>query len=168
MWLEQLGRLDKLFIKRFLFVPIRLCEEPPILTEWVSDNGGIMVRKFKYKNKNYAHFDKKIPVCDAKNYVKNPEKVAKHSFYPFICYVKRNIKYSATGGKKNKPRKLCYAAHMDSYIYQLYGYKLNNLYNTKTKNMGINKCSIAYRNNTHTRMGLFSSLHNIMKVIAKN
>lgn len=108
-----------------------------------------MIKNFKYKSKNYAHFDKKTCVKDAKNYIENPQKIATHSFYPFIHFTKKWIKYSYDDGRNKKPRELYYAAHMDSYIYQLYGCKLNDLYNKKVKDIGINNCATAYRNNMH-------------------
>ena len=108
-----------------------------------------MVKEFRYKSKKYTHFDKKICVKDAKNYIENPQKIATHSFYPLIHFTNKWVKYSSENGRKKKPRELCYAAHMDSYIYQLYGYKLNDLYNKKVKDIGINNCATAYRNNIH-------------------
>lgn len=103
--------------------------------------------KIKYKYKKYAHFDKKINIQDAIRYIENPSNVASHGFYPFIHFTNKWIKYSANSGKRVKPRDLCYAAHMDSYIYQLYAHKLNCSYNSYVKKNGINKCAIAYRDN---------------------
>lgn len=108
---------------------------------------GVIKFDIKYKYKKYVHFDKRVHIEDAKKYIENPSKVATHSFYPFIHFTNKWIKYSATNGRREKPRELCYAAHMDSYIYQLYAHKLNCAYNTYAKVHGINKCAIAYRDN---------------------
>ena len=48
----------------------------------------------EWKNKNrasrhYAHFDEKISLGRAWNYISNPENVKKHGFYPFIHYEKK-------------------------------------------------------------------------------
>ena len=108
---------------------------------------GVVTLDIKYTYKKYAHFDKRIRIENAKKYIENPAKVATHSFYPFIHFTNRWIKYSTANGRREKPRDLCYAAHMDSYIYQLYAHKLNEAYNYYVKKHCINKCSIAYRDN---------------------
>ena len=126
------------------FVPVQSCEELPIQIERVSNKLGVIKFEIKYKYKKYAHFDKRIHIEDAKKYIQPPSKVAAHSFYPFIHFTNKRVKYSAANGRREKPRDLCYAAHMDSYIYQLYAHKLNNAY---VKERGINKCAIAYRDN---------------------
>ena len=108
---------------------------------------GVIKFDIKYKYKKYVHFDKRVHIEEAKKYIENPNKVAMHSFYPFIHFTNKWIKYSSTDGRREKPRDLCYAAHMDSYIYQLYAHKLNCAYNTYAKMQGINKCAIAYRDN---------------------
>ena len=129
------------------FVPVQSYEELPIQIERVSNKIGVIKFDIKYKYKKYVHFDKRVHIEDAKKYIENPSKVATHSFYPFIHFTNKWIKYSATNGRREKPRDLCYAAHMDSYIYQLYAYKLNCAYNAYVKEKGINKCAIAYRDN---------------------
>lgn len=108
---------------------------------------GVIKLEIKYKYKKYAHFDKKINIQDGIKYVENPMNVVSHAFYPFIHFTNKWIKYSTCGSRKIKPRDLCYAAHMDSYIYQLYAHKLNCSYNSYVKTKGINKCAIAYRDN---------------------
>lgn len=70
--------------------------------------------------KGYAHFDLRTDITKVSEYISNPEKVARHSFYPFIHYVMRMDKYNKKTGVKPKTREICYAAHMDRCIYQYY------------------------------------------------
>ena len=108
------------------------------------------LQEWKSKNKlarNYAHFDKKISLDIAWNYISNPEKVASHGFYPFIYYTKEFTRYSKDKGRVPKERNLCYSAHIDRYIFQYYGYQLNEQYNRRVMKDGTNDAVIAYRNN---------------------
>ncbi len=50
--------------------------------------------------------------------------------------------------KKTKVRNIYYAAHIDRFIYEYYGNRLNNQYNCYVKEHGINRAVIAYRNCT--------------------
>ena len=79
--------------------------------------------------KGYAHFDLRTDITKVSEYISNPEKVARHSFYPFIHYVMRMDKYNKKTGVKPKTREICYAAHMDRCIYQYYSAILNENYN---------------------------------------
>ena len=36
----------------------------------------------------YAHFDSRTNIANVRQYISNPQKVAKHGFYPFIHYEK--------------------------------------------------------------------------------
>lgn len=100
-------------------------------------------------NRNYAHFDNKVSLKNVWNYINNPNNIQTHSFYPFISYTKTFRKYSNNKGIQIKERKLCYSAHIDRYIFQYYGYKLNQLYNIRAERDNINYCAIAYRDNLH-------------------
>lgn len=81
------------------------------------------LEEWKKKNRasrHYAHFDEKISLGRAWNYISNPENVKKHGFYPFIHYEKKFNKYKKendAGFIKEKTRDLCYSAHIDRYIY---------------------------------------------------
>lgn len=98
-------------------------------------------------HKNYAHFDNRISMKFAWNYVTNPEKIIHHHFYPFIEYEKDYSKFNKSDGFKKKSRTLCYSAHIDRCIYQYYAYCLNAKYNEFTIQEDISNVSIAYRNN---------------------
>ena len=78
-------------------------------------------------------------------FIKNPDNVAFHGFYPFIHYTMEMVKYSKKSGKKVKTREICYASHLDRCIYQYYAYVLNGYYNERIKVDGIDKVPVAYR-----------------------
>lgn len=52
--------------------------------------------KWRKKNCNiikpYAHFDKRVSLEQVWDYITDPHKVVKHSFYPFIHYEKKLFK----------------------------------------------------------------------------
>jgi len=108
------------------------------------------LQEWKIKNshrRNYAHFDKKVSLENVWGRINNPKYIAKHSFYPFIHYTQSFNKYNKEKGIKPKKRELCYSAHIDRYIFQFYGYKLNQLYNQRAEKDHINDSAIAYRDN---------------------
>lgn len=120
-----------------------------------------MKKKKIFKYKIYAHFDERKDADEVKKYIYNPQKVKEHSFYPFVLDIHKINKFDK--GKYNlskkgedvenvtkpKSRNIMFSSHIDRYIFQLYNYKLNILYNKYAKVNGINKCSIAYRNCFH-------------------
>ena len=100
----------------------------------------------------YVHFDRKVGLNQAWNYVTDVNKVAKHSFYPFITYDQIFYKVSnknSTVSVKEKVRQICYAAHIDRCIYQYYAFLLNEKYNVYVDQKGISDSAIAYRTNLH-------------------
>lgn len=105
-----------------------------------------------YKDKYYTHFDVKKEHKDYQKRVENIDWVGHHGFYPFIHFSMNFNKYTkdSTGSKhiKNKERDIYYSAHIDRYIYEFYGNRLNNKYNDYLKKYGINRVSTAYRNCT--------------------
>lgn len=105
--------------------------------------------KKKVKFRGYAHFDRKITINEAWDYISDPLKIKTHGFLPFIHHTLKITKYSKSKGKSTKNREICYSAHMDRYIYQYYAYQLNEEYNKRVSIDGLDQCSIAYRNNLH-------------------
>lgn len=105
-----------------------------------------------YKDKFYTHFDVKKYHTDYQQRVQNIHWVAKHGFYPFIHFQMNCNKYTndSNGHKyiKEKNRDIYYAAHIDRFIYEYYGNRLNNRYNEYMKLNGISRASTAYRNCT--------------------
>jgi len=103
-----------------------------------------------YKYKSYAHFDSKKKVNNWIKYIEDPNRIIRHGFYPFVHYILKTWKYdNSIDDTKTKPRDINYAAHIDRYIYEYYNSLLNFAYNDYAKSNGINKCSVAYRNNLH-------------------
>ena len=116
------------------------------------------MKKEIFTDKYYTHFDTKKHHKNYEERIKNPNWVSKHGFYPFIHFQIGMNKYTDDGsGKKHikyKNRDIYYAAHIDRYIYQYYGNRLNNKYNEYAKNKGINRVSIAYRNCTRGKCNI--------------
>lgn len=123
-----------------------------------------------FKIKRYPHIGLPLDPCDRhkwiEKYVTNPEKVAKHSFLPFIHKTSRVKKFrksylNSTGeldniykdGKKilrkfdEKKRELFYASHLDSLIFSYYASLLSDKYETKIRSQEYNldKVVTAYR-----------------------
>lgn len=109
----------------------------------------------KYYSKNYLHFDKRITFETVENYVTSSTKIARHSFLPLIHYVYSFEKYTSEKIPENnsrpvkiKKRNIMYAGHLDNYIYKYYADCLNDqYYNNICKELFIDECVIAYRNN---------------------
>lgn len=107
----------------------------------------------KIKTKGYLHFDSKRSIKFLWNYIKNPNNIEKHTFYPLLHYIQITKKYKInkeTGKReKTKPknRDLYYASHRDRAIYQYYAYITNYYYNRYMEKRKINEVAIAYRNN---------------------
>lgn len=80
--------------------------------DWLNSDNTI-----KRSRKPYAHFDLRTDIGKQKSYISNPHKVATHSFYPFIHYQIKTIKFNKTKGPREKTRDICYAAHIDRCIY---------------------------------------------------
>ena len=115
-----------------------------IIQEWLnSDNTDNKSRR------GYAHFDCRTGIKEHRDYISDPEKIARHGFYPFIHYEKKQIKYSKSGGKVPKKRDICYAAHIDRCIYQYYSFLLGELYNQRVMSDGISQVAVAYRTDLH-------------------
>lgn len=96
---------------------------------------------WKPKLKHYPHFDAPLPLRKIMDIVKDPESVAKNSFYPFLKYVDVQQRF----GQSPKKRPIRYAARRDSYIFSYYRHLLSQKYEPKLKETGLDECIIAYR-----------------------
>lgn len=116
------------------------------------------MKKTIYKDKFYTHLDTKKYHTDYQQRVQNINWVSKHGFYPFIHFKMNCSKYTndTEGNKYIKPkeRDIYYAAHIDRFIYEFYGNRLNNRYNAYMKSKGISRVSTAYRNCTPGRCNI--------------
>lgn len=109
--------------------------------------------------RSYAHFDVRVKLSEVYDYISNPQKVATHSFYPFILDSRPKLKVHTEkqphdGRFEKTYRPICYAAHLDRCIYQYYAYKLNETYNNYVENTLVDKCSKAYRTNLHGKTNI--------------
>lgn len=109
------------------------------------------MKKRRLRDKFYTHFDLKKRYVNYESKVKNPDFITSHGFFPFIHFqmVHNKFKLNIETGIKEimpKTRDIKYAAHIDRYIYQYYGEKIN-LYSKAARKDGINKVATAYRNN---------------------
>lgn len=108
-------------------------------------------RKILEKSKRrYVHFDLRTDLVKCRKYITNPKNIAQHGFYPFIKYDLEYHKYNRVEGKKIKKRTICYAAHIDSCIFQYYSFLVNVKYNFRLKQDNIHEVPIAYRTDLHT------------------
>lgn len=108
------------------------------------------MKKEIFTDKYYTHFDIKKHHLDYEERVKNANWVSKHGFYPFIHFQMGMDKYTndEQGNKyiKHKDREIYYSAHIDRFIYQYYGNKINDKYNIYAEANGFSKVCTAYRN----------------------
>ena len=122
----------------------------------------------KYISKRYLHFDHRIRLNHKiKDFLTNPNKIARHAFYPFIYFPiefkkfdKQKI-FSDEHPVKRKKREIMYASHLDNFIYKYYAKKLNDYYNVWLEENQLDECSLAYRNNKTGK----SSIHFSAEVI---
>lgn len=100
--------------------------------------------------RNYIHFDTPLSFAKANTLVKDSQKVSKHAFFPFLTFDVESIKYKTvddTNEKErvSKTRQICYASHVDGYIYSYYAKILSELYEKKLKSLAIGNSVLAFR-----------------------
>lgn len=94
----------------------------------------------------YLHFDLKRSFLMANGYCGDPERIARHSFYPFLTYTNVHPRYHKDERKvADKCRQICYAAHLDSAIYSHYAGVLSRPYEEFLAANGLSDHVIAYR-----------------------
>ncbi len=105
-----------------------------------------------YDRKPYLHFDLPLSERKATEYVSDPERIARHPFYPFISYTLTTprIRKSPPGGSKpfaNEPKErlIAYPAHKDGYIFAYYKTKLEIPYEAWLKSKGLDNTVTAFR-----------------------
>lgn len=103
-------------------------------------------RDIKPKRK-YLHFDNRVSLIspEIQSYIFDKDRVSRHSFFPFIRYIKKTRKLKKNGGIKVKPRPISYASHLDSLIYSWYAFQLNELYEKTLVKEGLSNSVLAYR-----------------------
>ncbi len=100
----------------------------------------------KKQIKKYPHFDPLISAEDAEALAMDPERVARHAFYPFMRYTERWTRFAKKGDKgETKKRPIRYAARRDAYIFARYRHLLAERYNVELARLGLDDCVLAYR-----------------------
>ncbi|HSX17095.1 MAG TPA: reverse transcriptase domain-containing protein [Patescibacteria group bacterium] len=106
---------------------------------------------------HYRHFDGFVTFNDFDTNasllipkLKEPDKLARHSFYPFIRRdkkVRRFTRDKTNGGLKigQKIRPIMYASHVDACVYAFYSFMLKKRYEVKIAGSGLEESVIAYR-----------------------
>jgi hypothetical protein len=103
---------------------------------------------FRFKPRNYLHFDLPLSREAAWLLASEPKRVATHSFYPFIGFTIRTPRIKWVDGvmtKKDKNREIKIAAHADAAIYSLYGQALGERYEEFVTANGIEHAVTAFR-----------------------
>ncbi|MGN6417589.1 MAG: reverse transcriptase domain-containing protein [Pseudobacter sp.] len=111
-----------------------------------------------FRIKAYLHIGLPLKQIDrqwVEKYVRDPRKVSKHSFSPFIHRLtetrkfRREIADDGTRSKMRKPSKkvrdLYYANHLDSNILSYYAHQLSIYYEKKLEAENLSECVTAYR-----------------------
>lgn len=103
-----------------------------------------------FLQRNNLHFDTPLTFNKANLLVKNSGMVSKHSFLPFLTFDVETIKYKKTTDTKDKERvfkkrQICYASHVDGYIYSYYASQLSKLYEKKLIELSISESVLAFR-----------------------
>jgi hypothetical protein len=113
-------------------IPRTLLSAGNIVTDW-------------FKPRRYRHFDR--PVCEEfAATVQKPDFVVRHSFSPFIRYVKSEKRFKKGEHKTVlKTRPIMFASHRDACILSWYARILNFALETFYREHGIGNCVIAYR-----------------------
>ena len=107
-----------------------------------------LIDDFEPKQRSYIHFDAPLSSDLARKLSSNPDKVAKHSFFPFLGFTAVERRYKRTKGALEiieKPRDIRYASHADTAIYEFYSKQLSELYELYLDNAALSKSILAYR-----------------------
>lgn len=126
----------------------------------------------KKAKRSYLHFDIRPP-HDEYRYVEyalaitEPTSVKKHPFWPFLRYIKANVKRKRDkNGKvvvKKKKRPIDYAAHSDSLIYSWYAHMLSNKYDEEIEREKLGDEVIAYRKLGKSNVDFFKEVSDFVE-----
>lgn len=99
--------------------------------------------------KKYPHFDSVISIKEAEALATDPERVAKHTFYPFMLYELRWNRFAEKGEHgESKEREIRYASRADAYIFSRYRHLLSEKYEIFLSASGLTENVLAYRSIT--------------------
>ncbi len=104
---------------------------------------------YTHKPRTYLHFDPPPAATSAEALATNPDRVARHAFYPFLGFSLTTLKVQKGPNgefvKKDKKRPIKLAAHMDAAIYAHYGRIIAEAYEAEVKARGLGECILAFR-----------------------
>ncbi|MBY0619390.1 antiviral reverse transcriptase Drt2 [Sphingomonas ursincola] len=119
-----------------------------------------------YLSRGYSHFDHPLSFDAAAKIVKNPRRVASHSFLPLVSFTDVKRQFRTDNSDKTIPRKqrrkivkskrreIKYASHVDSAIFSYYAYLLQERYEPLIRLEGLNKSIIGYRSGLGSNIDL--------------
>jgi RNA-directed DNA polymerase len=105
-------------------------------------------QEFRYRKRNFLHFDTPVELNQAWKIATNPKKVANHSFYPLLGYSVRTMRYLKKNGIKiqeEKVRDIKICSHIDTAIYSYYGQILSQNYERQLEKFELQKSITAFR-----------------------
>lgn len=119
-----------------------------------------------FKARGYRHFDRPVN-SEFGNLIQSPEFVAKHSFSPFLQYVKEEKRYKRQEHKTiAKERVIMYASHKDACILTWYAHCLNARLEEFYAQQGLSDCVIAYRALGKGNYDFAAEAHTFAKIYA--
>lgn len=102
----------------------------------------------------------------------SPDRVARHSFYPFIGFTietpKVQVDDQGRFNRKPKKRPIKLAAHADAAIYSHYGQILSEAYEAELTARGLGNCVIAFRRVPGPRRNNISFAGEVFDFIEQN
>lgn len=123
-----------------------------------------------YRQRHYAHFDRRPNREQVVRYVTDPRRVTRHGFFPFIMRPVRicHFKTDSAGRRRHthKVRPVTYAAHMDSQIHAYYAFQLNQLLEIQYQE-DFGRSVLAYRRMQPARSNIDHALDAFSDVLAR-
>lgn len=126
--------------------------EAALLQKWIEKEK----RAASLSKRRYLHFDRRINFAanldSLIDRLSNKDKMATHSFYPFVNTIIETPRYKTkldTDGKRTKKieikaRPIAYASHFDALIYSWYSTILTSEYESQLEQWGIKDAVLAY------------------------
>lgn len=103
-------------------------------------------RRDPFAPRAYRHFDVPLSRALAEKLATNPDRVAHHSFLPFIRRTVVTPRYRKDEHKVvPKKRPIAYAAHADAVIYSYYSQVLSEAYESRLSALALDRVPVAYR-----------------------
>ncbi len=128
--------------------------------------------EFIHQPRKYLHFDAPPSSEVAEAVATDPERVAKHPFYPFLGFTIKTprIKKDEFGGFQKSPKKrpIKLAAHMDAAICSHYAAILKERYEAQVVEARIEHCVTAFRRQVEPGRNNIFFANEVFEYIQKN